>query len=76
MPDGAMDQQSTRKGVGGAGADWAGEALNGDFHGGEAGDCDGASAPRLCLHHAALYPQLRQDLFLLERLLQSAPLFP
>lgn len=76
VPDGVVDQQRTLLSVCGAGANGAGEALDGDVHGGESRHSDGTAAPRLHLHHAALYPQLRQQLLLVELRLQSAPLLP
>lgn len=76
MPDGVVHQQRALPGVRGAGADRAGESLDGNVHGGEPGDPDRTSAPRLHLHHAALYPQLGQHLFFVELCLQFAPLLP
>lgn len=71
-----MDQQRTLLGVCGAGADGAGESLDGDVHRGEPGDFDRTSRPRLHLHHAALGPQLGQHLFFVELCLQFASPLP
>lgn len=76
VPDGIVDQQRTMLGVCGAGTNGAGKTLDGDVHGGEPGDSDRAPAPRLHFHHAALYPQLGQQLLLVELCLQFASLLP
>lgn len=76
MPDGVVDQQRTLLGVSGAGAYGAGEALDRDIHRSQPRDSDRTSAPRLHLNHAALDPELGQELFLVEQRLQLPPLLP
>lgn len=76
VPQGVVDQDGGLSGVGGTGADGAGEAFNGYFHGGQSGDSHRASLPCLHVHPSSFDPQLSQQLLPGQLLLHPASLPP